>query len=68
MTRTWFYALIALLIACGAAVSMGKLDSDVSLESARAVWSDVLRDGLDQPAVPHHRDAIGDMFHHCKVV
>jgi predicted Zn-dependent protease len=42
--RKFFYVLLALMIGCGAAVSMGRLDSNISLDSAREIWSDVLRD------------------------
>ena len=44
MFRKSFYALLALMLACGVAVSMGNLDPNISLESARELWSDVLRD------------------------
>jgi predicted Zn-dependent protease len=39
-----FYIVLILLLACGAAVSIGQLDPDVSLDSAREIWADVLRD------------------------
>lgn len=42
-----FYLLLALMIACGTAVSLGNLDPNVSFESARQLWSDVLRDADD---------------------
>src|ERR1700744_1880714 len=44
MSRKYFYGLLTLMLGCGAAVSVGKLDNDVSLESVSALWSDVLRD------------------------
>jgi beta-barrel assembly-enhancing protease len=47
MPRIYFYALLILMLACGAAVSLGELDPNVSLDSAREIWSDVLRD-VDQ--------------------
>jgi predicted Zn-dependent protease len=54
--RKFFYALLALMIGCGVAVSMGRLDSNISLDSAREIWSDVLRDadqfGLHATRVP----------------
>jgi predicted Zn-dependent protease len=39
-----FLALLALMVACGVTVLMGNLDTDVSLDSTRELWSDVLRD------------------------
>ncbi|HXP87362.1 MAG TPA: M48 family metalloprotease [Bryobacteraceae bacterium] len=39
-----FFALLVLMMVCGVAVRMGNLDPDVSLDSARELWSDVLRD------------------------
>jgi len=42
-----FFAVLALMIACGVAVSRGKPDPDVSFNSARQLWSDVLRDADD---------------------
>ena len=39
-----FYGLMALMLACGVAVSIGNLDPNINLESARELWSDVLRD------------------------
>jgi predicted Zn-dependent protease len=44
MSRIYFYSLLALMIGCGAAVSFGQIDPDVSLESARVIWADVLHD------------------------
>ena len=44
MSREPFYAVLGLMAVCGAAVSMGSGDSRVSLDSAREIWSDVLRD------------------------
>lgn len=44
MTRLSFYGLLAFMIGCGAAVSVGELDSEISLESTRAMWADVLHD------------------------
>jgi predicted Zn-dependent protease len=56
MSRKLFYAVLALMAGCGAAVSMGSKDSSVSLDSARGIWSDVLRDvdefGLQTTRVP----------------
>jgi predicted Zn-dependent protease len=42
--KLYFYGLLVLMLACGAAVSLGEPDPDVSLDSAREIWSDVLRD------------------------
>jgi predicted Zn-dependent protease len=39
-----FLALLVLMAACGVTVMMGNLAPDVSLDSARELWSDVLRD------------------------
>jgi beta-barrel assembly-enhancing protease len=54
--KLYFYALLILMLACGAAVSFGELDPNVSLDSAREIWSDVLRDvdevGLHATRVP----------------
>ena len=48
------------MLACGAAVSVGQLDSNVSLDSAREIWADVLRDvdefGLHATRVPAHKE------------
>ena len=44
MSRNPFYALLALMIACGVAASLGDADPSVSLDSAREIWADVLRD------------------------
>ena len=44
MPRVYFYSLLALMVGCGTVVLMGHPDSDVSLESARAIWADTLRD------------------------
>jgi len=44
MSREPFYAVLGLMAVCGAAVSMGSKDPQVSLDSAREIWSDVLRD------------------------
>jgi beta-barrel assembly-enhancing protease len=56
MSRFYFYSILGLLTGCGAAVCLGKIDPDVSLESARAMWADVLRDadeiGLQATRVP----------------
>jgi predicted Zn-dependent protease len=56
MSRKYFYALLILMLACGAAVSLGELDTNVSLDSAREIWADVLRDvdefGLHATRVP----------------
>ena len=47
MSRKPFYALLALMIGCGVAVSLGDSDPSVSLDSARQIWADVLRDADD---------------------
>jgi beta-barrel assembly-enhancing protease len=56
MSRMPFYGLLILMIFCGVAVSRGSLDPNVSLDSAREIWSDVLRDidefGLHATRVP----------------
>lgn len=56
VSRKPFYAVLALMAGCGAAVSMGSKDPHVSLDSAREIWSDVLRDvddfGLQATRVP----------------
>jgi predicted Zn-dependent protease len=56
MSRTPFYALLGLMAGCGAAVSMGSMDRNVSLDSARQIWADMLRDvdevGLQTTRVP----------------
>lgn len=39
-----FYAVLFLMLLCGAAVSLGQLDPNVNLDSAREIWADVLRD------------------------
>jgi hypothetical protein len=44
MSRRPFYVLLAVMLGCGAAVSMGTKDPRVSLDSAREIWADVLRD------------------------
>ena len=44
MSRKPFYVLLAVMGLCGAAVSMGTKDPRVSLDSARQIWADVLRD------------------------
>ncbi len=60
MSRKYFYGLLGLMAACGAAVLMGSQDSRVSLDSAREIWSDVLRDvdefGLHATRVPVHEE------------
>src|SRR5277367_5076275 len=60
MPRKYFYALLILMLACGAAVCLGDLDPNVSLDSAREIWSDVLRDvdefGLHATRVPARRE------------
>lgn len=60
MSRKYFYALLILMLACGAAVSLGQLDTNVSLDSAREIWADVLRDvdefGLHATRVPAHKE------------
>jgi len=42
-----FLAVLALMVVCGAVVSLGKPDPAVSFDSARQLWSDVLRDADD---------------------
>lgn len=58
--RIYFYGLLGLMGACGAAVAMGNLAPDVSLESAREIWADVLRDvdefGLHATRIPVHKE------------
>lgn len=44
MSQTSFYGLLAAMVGCGAVVSVGRLDSGVSLESTRAIWADVVHD------------------------
>jgi beta-barrel assembly-enhancing protease len=44
MPRKHFYIVLVLMLACGAAVSVGQLDPNVSLDSVREIWADVLRD------------------------
>jgi beta-barrel assembly-enhancing protease len=44
ISRKSFYIVLILMLACGAAVSIGQLDPDVSLDSAREIWADALRD------------------------
>ena len=60
MSQKPFYAVLALMAGCGAAVSMGSKDPHVSLDSAREIWSDVLRDvddfGLQATRVPVHEE------------
>ena len=56
MNRTYFFALLALMTGCGIAVSLGQADPNVSLDSAREIWADILRDsdefGLHATRVP----------------
>jgi len=58
--RVSFYGLLGLMAACGAMVAMGNLDTDISLESARQIWADVLRDvdefGLHATRIPAHKE------------
>jgi predicted Zn-dependent protease len=60
MSQKPFYAVLALMAGCGAAVSMGSKDPHVSLDSAREIWSDVMRDvdefGLQATRVPVHEE------------
>jgi predicted Zn-dependent protease len=42
MTR--FFLVLGLMAACGVIVALGDKDSSVSLDSAREIWADVLRD------------------------
>lgn len=44
MPQKSFFIVLALMLVCGAAVSIGQLDPNVSLDSAREIWADVLRD------------------------
>ena len=44
MSRMPFYAVMALMIAAGVAASLGERDPNVSLDSAREIWADILRD------------------------
>jgi predicted Zn-dependent protease len=62
-----FFALLVLMVACGATVLLGNLDPDVSLDSARELWSDVLRDvddlGLQTTRVSAYREMqLGDQM------
>jgi predicted Zn-dependent protease len=62
-----FLALLVLMVACGATVLLGNLDPDVSLDSARELWSDVLRDvddlGLHATRVSAYREMqLGDQM------
>ncbi|HTB15320.1 MAG TPA: M48 family metallopeptidase [Bryobacteraceae bacterium] len=60
MSRKPFYAVLVLMAGCGAAACMGTRDPNVGLESAREIWSDVLRDvdevGLHATRVPVHEE------------
>jgi len=47
MSKLPFLAVLALMIACAVVVSLGKPDPEISLDSARQLWSDVLRDADD---------------------
>ncbi len=47
MPQKSFYAVLVLMLICGAAVSVGQLDPNVSLDSVREIWADVLRDTDD---------------------
>jgi predicted Zn-dependent protease len=65
MSRKPFYAVLALLTACGTAVAVGDLDPTVNLDSAREIWADVLRDaddvGLQVTRVPTEKEMqLGD--------
>ena len=67
MSRMPFFAVLALMIACGVVVSFGKPDPEVSLDSARELWSDVLRDaddlGLQFTRVPAYQEMqLGDQL------
>jgi predicted Zn-dependent protease len=59
MSRILFYAVLGLMGACGAAVSMGSLDPNVSFDSAREIWSDVLRD-VDDVGLQATRASVHD--------
>ena len=56
MSRKPFYAILAIMMACGVAVCLGDLDPNVNLDSAREIWTDVLHDadefGLHATRVP----------------
>ncbi len=60
MQRRYFYGLLAIMAICGAAVAMGELDPNVNLDSARAIWADVIRDidefGLHATRIPAHKE------------
>jgi predicted Zn-dependent protease len=60
MSRKPFYAVLIMMLACGAAVSVGDLDPNVNLDSARVIWADVLRDvdefGLHATRIPAHQE------------
>src|SRR6266404_4486957 len=60
MSRMPFYGSLILVIGCSVAVSRGSLDPNVSFDSAREIWSDVLRDvdefGLHATRVPAHKE------------
>lgn len=65
MFGTRFYALLGFVIACGVVVLLGKPDPIVSFDSARQLWSDVLRDsddlGLQITRVPAYQEMqLGD--------
>jgi predicted Zn-dependent protease len=47
MPRLPFFGLLLLMLGCGAAVWVGQPGVDVSLDSAREIWADVLRDADD---------------------
>ena len=60
MSRKPFYAVLIMMLACGVAVSVGEMDPNVSLDSARVIWADVLRDvdefGLQATRIPAHQE------------
>jgi beta-barrel assembly-enhancing protease len=60
MTKKYFYSLLTLMVGCGTAVSLGQQDTNVSFDSAREIWSDVLRDvdefGLHATRIPAEQE------------
>lgn len=60
MPRLPFVGLMLLMLGCGAAVWLGHPDPDISFDSAREIWADVMRDaddiGLEATRVPPARE------------
>src|SRR6185437_8443909 len=47
MPRTPFFGVLLLMLGCGGAVWLGQPDPNLSFDSARLIWADVLRDADD---------------------